>query len=167
MIKTSIIIILVLLLVITLYSYYCLSSRMINFERARLEYILQKETAVKIKESEVKVIADCSNKNLQYQMALENINKILGGVNIGTINSADVINEKNDDIIKGIQNVITGKIDPNIVAEPENIQSCISKHNDQNIQNKQNINNNDLSSLIDRETINVEILSDVPSEYIQ
>jgi hypothetical protein len=133
---------------------------MINFERARLEYILQKETAVKIKESEVKVIADCSNKNLQYQMALENINKILGGVNIGTNNSTDVINEKNDDIIKGIQNVITCKIDPNIVAEPDNIQSCISK------QNKQN-NIDSLNSLINQESINVEILSEVPSEYVQ
>jgi len=88
-------------------------------------------------------------------------------VSIGKINSADVINDKNDDIIKGIQNVITGKIDPNIVAEPENIQSCISKHNDQNIQNKQDINNNDLSSLIDQESINIEILSKVPPEYIQ
>lgn len=159
MIKTSIIIILILLLVITLYSYYCLSSRMVNFERARLEYILQKETAVKIKESEVKVVADCSNKNFQYQMALENINKILGGVNIGSISSANDVNEKNDDIIKGIQNVITGKIDPNIVAEPENIQSC---------QNKQNDKHNDIiSSLINQETIDVEILSEVPPEYIQ
>lgn len=163
MIKTSIIIILVLLLVITLYSYYCLSSRMINFERARLEYILQKETAVKIKESEVKVIADCSNKNLQYQMALENINKILGGVNIGTINSDDAINEKNDDIIKDIQNVITSKIVPDIVAEPENIQSYISKPDNQNKQN--NINN--ISSLINQESINVETLNEVSPYYIQ
>lgn len=50
MIKTTIIIILILLLLITLYSYYCLSSRMINFERSRLEYILQKESELADKE---------------------------------------------------------------------------------------------------------------------
>jgi len=164
MIKTIIIIILILLLVITLYSYYCLTSKMINFERTRLEYILQKETAVKIKESEVKVVADCSNKNFQYQMALKNINKILGELNIETINSYDEKNENNDDIIKGIHNVIKGKIDSNIVAEQENIQSCYNKYNEQN-------NNGDdddvVSSLINQETIDVEILSEVSSKYMQ
>lgn len=96
MIKTTIIITLILLLVITLYSYYCLTSKMVNFERARLEYILQKESDVIKRESEVKVIADCSNKNFQYQMALENINKILGELNIGTVNSTTNINEINE-----------------------------------------------------------------------
>ena len=54
MIKITIIIILILLLLITLYSYYCLSSRMINFERARLEYILQKEQEIKTKERRIR-----------------------------------------------------------------------------------------------------------------
>lgn len=159
MIKTTIIIILILLLLITLYSYYCLSSRMINFERARLEYILQKEQEVKTKESSVKVVADCSNKNEQYLSALENINKILGEMNIRTENSTNDFNEKNNNIIKGVQNVITGKINPDIVANPENIQSCSNTHNKQN--------NNDVDSLINQETIDVEMLSEVPSEYIE
>lgn len=159
MIKTTIIIILILLLLITLYSYYCLSSRMINFERARLEYILQKEQEVKTKESSIKVVADCSNKNEQYLSALENINKILGEMNIRTENSTNDFNEKNNNIIKGVQNVITGKINPDIVANPENIQSCSNTHNKQN--------NNDVDSLINQETIDVEMLSEVPSEYIE
>lgn len=159
MIKITIIIILILLLLITLYSYYCLSSRMINFERARLEYILQKELEVKIKESSVKVIADCSNKNEQYLSALENINKILGEINIRTENSTNDLNEKNNNIIKGLQNVITGKINPDIVSNPENIQSCSNTYNKQN--------NNDVDTLINQELIDIEILNEVPSEYIE
>lgn len=132
---------------------------MINFERARLEYILQKEQEVKTKESSVKVVADCSNKNEQYLSALENINKILGEMNIRTENSTNDFNEKNNNIIKGVQNVIIGKINPDIVANPENIQSCSNTHNKQN--------NNDVDSLINQETIDVEMLSEVPSEYIE
>lgn len=114
MIKITIIIILIFLLLITLYSYYCLSSRMVNFERARLEYILQKEDEVKIKESRVKVITDCSNKNELYQTALININKILSGISIESENSVNVING-------------------DIVAKSEITQSCSNKHkNDDN-----------------------------------
>jgi hypothetical protein len=167
MIKTTIIIILILLLLITLYSYYCLSSRMVNFERARLEYILQKESDVKTKESKVKVVADCSNKNIQYLSALENINKILGGLNIESENSTNDLNEKNNNIIKGVQNVIMGKINPDIVAGPESIQSCSTTHNKHNKKYNNKHNDNDVDTLINQESIDVEMLSEVPSEYIE
>lgn len=113
MIKTTIIIILILLLLITLYSYYCISSKMINFERARLEYILQKETELKIKENEIKVITDCKNKNELYHSALLNIN--------------------------------------NIVSETLHTKSC----------------NNSENIITNEEKNNIEILNEVPSEYIQ
>lgn len=159
MIKITIIIILILLLLITLYSYYCLSSRMIDFERSRLEYILQKETEVNIKESKVKQITNCSNKNEQYQSALANINKILGTVNIGCESVNSEVNNRNSDIIKGIQNVITGKVNPSIAADPVNNKYC------NNIAQSE-MNNNDINSLISKESINVELLNEVPSEYI-
>lgn len=128
MIKNAIIIILILLLIITLYSYYCLSSKMSNFERTRLEYILQKETELKTKESNIQNVEDCANKNNQLKEALENINNILVNINIGkTFCTTSTDDEINSDIIKGIENVISRKIDPNIVAEPENIESCINK----------------------------------------
>ena len=82
MIKTAIIIILILLLIITLYSYYCLSSRMVNFEKLRLEYILTKEGELNDKEKNIKTIADCSNKNDSYQEAIKNINSIIGNLNL-------------------------------------------------------------------------------------
>ena len=84
MIKTTIIIILILLLLITLYSYYCLSSRMINFERARLEYILQKESEIADKEKNIKIVADCSNKNEQLSEVIYSINKIINNSGLGT-----------------------------------------------------------------------------------
>ena len=114
MIKITIIFVLILLLLITLYSYYCISSRIVNFERARLEYILQKESDINIKENKVKVITDCSNKNEQYQIALNKINNILQELNI---------NEKQ---------TIT----------------------------------DDINFLITKEPINVEMLNEVPTEYI-
>lgn len=147
MIKITIIIILILLLIITLYSYYCLSSRMINFERARLEYILQKESELGTKEKNIKVIANCSNKNEQLENALTNINKILGEVGIGASNKID---DKNINIVKGIENIINGKIDSNVVANPEQLsKSCNT-----------NINN------IINQSVSTEILNEVPEKYL-
>jgi len=136
MIKVTIIIILILLLVITLYSYYCLSSRMTNFERARLEYILQKESELGTKEKNIKIITDCSNKNEQLENALKNINKILGEIGISCLNKFD---DKN----------------VNIVADSEQINKSY-------IQNKDTSNN--INTIIN-ETIGTEILNEVPVEY--
>lgn len=156
MIKITIIIILILLLVITLYSYYCLSSRMTNFERARLEYILQKEAELGTKEKNIKVITDCSNKNEQLENALKNINKILGEIGIRGLNNFDDKNDKNDkndNIVKGIKNIINGKIDSNIVANPDEInKSC-------------NLNPNPNPTTIINDIIQTEILNEVPVEY--
>lgn len=82
MIKIIIIIILVLLLFITLYSYYCLSSRMNEFERARLEYILNKENELNQTETKIKIINNCTEKNEKYQIAIKNINNIIDGLNL-------------------------------------------------------------------------------------
>jgi len=136
MIKTTIIIILILLLLITLYSYYCLSSGVVNFERARLEYILQKESEIAIKEKNIKVISDCSNKNEQLLEALNNINIILEKLGI---NNSNIINDKNNNIVKEIENIIT---------HPEQIY-------------KSNINN------IIEQKINTKIISEVPIEHLQ
>ena len=46
MIKNTIITILVILLVVTIYSYICLSSTMMNYEKERMEFILNKEAAM-------------------------------------------------------------------------------------------------------------------------
>lgn len=150
-ISITIIIILILLLVITLYSYYCLSYRMINFERARLEYILQKDAELSTKEKNIKVITDCSDKNEQLKNALSNINKILGEIGISDLNKLD---DKNVNIVKGIENIISGKIDTNIIANPDQInKSC-------------NINNNVNDNNIINESIGTEILNEVPNEYL-
>lgn len=108
MIKITIIIILILLLIITLYSYYCLSSRMINFERARLEYILQKESELGTKEKNIKVISDCSNKNEQLENALTNINKIIGEIGI---------NNSNNNTNTSIHNIINESVSKEILNE--------------------------------------------------
>lgn len=164
MIKITIIIILIFLLLITLYSYYCLSSRMINFERERLEHILQKETAVKTKENEIKVVSDCSNKNELLLEALMGINKILGEANInGNLNICNNSkynpkDAKNDDVVKSVEN--ENKINLDIVADPDNKLSSYGT----NINQEQDINTTDGENILE-EQIYVEMLSEVPEEY--
>ena len=78
MIKNSIIIILILLLLITLYSYYCLSSKMLQYEKDRLETIINKENYVKLQESKIEEITNCNLKLSQFNEAFIQINKIMG-----------------------------------------------------------------------------------------
>lgn len=178
MIKNTIIIVLILLLLITLYSYYCLSSRMVNFERERLEYILQKENDIKSKENKIKIVEDCSNKNSQFQNALTEINKILKNIGITCENTQNNDkNDKNDNIIKGIENIITGKIDPNIVSKPnkelnkclaKNIENIENTHNIPNIKNNIQIEQIDQINQINSENKNIDfrIFNEVPLEFI-
>ena len=77
-----------------------------------------------------------ANKNEQFQTALTNIDKIISELNIKNENPTDTINERNKNIIKGIENVINGKIDPNIIIEPEKKYPI-----DENISGKENITN--------------------------
>ena len=161
MIKITIIIILILLLIITLYSYYCLSSRMINFERSRLEYILQKETELNYKEKNIKVVSDCSNKNDKLTQALNGINKIIENTGFSNSNKYD---NKNNNIVKGIENIITGKIDSNIVANPNQLSKSCVNNNDDNI-SINDVNKNGVDKYIEQ-AINTNILSEVPTEYI-
>ncbi len=96
--------ILILLLLITLYSYYCLSSRMVDFERKRLEYILNKENELKNLEKKIKVISNCSEKNEKYQQAIKNINIIIDELNLppGSIclKSNDIIKSHPEHLVK-------------------------------------------------------------------
>lgn len=129
MIKTTIIIILILLLFITLYSYYCISSKMIDFERKRLEFILNKENELRILEKKIKIIQNCSNKNLKYQQAIKNINNI--------IDNLDLIPE----------------------TESENINININNNVNTEINNEDKaiINTNDINNIIQEETTKFNI----------
>jgi hypothetical protein len=139
---------------------------MINFERERLEYILQKETAVKTKENEIKVVSDCSNKNELLLEALMGINKILGEANInGNLNICNNSkynpkDTKNDDVVKSVENENTDKINLDIVADPDNkLSSCGT-----NINQEQDINTTDGENILE-EQIYMEMLSEVPEGY--
>lgn len=163
MIKITIIIILILLLIITLYSYYCLSSRMINFERARLEHILLKENELKEKENKIKIVSDCSNKNMQLEKALANINDILKNTGLANTLCEKEENNNKNKIIKGIENVIDGKIDVNLVSNPEqSLKNCFINQNNQN--NQDNKDNQVVP--VEEEDIYNEIMTEVPSEFI-
>jgi ABC-type Zn2+ transport system substrate-binding protein/surface adhesin len=77
MIKNAIIIILMSLLLITLYSYYCLSKKMIDYEKKRLEYIINKENELVAKESKINKIEDCNDKYLKCKNILDQIDNLI------------------------------------------------------------------------------------------
>ena len=117
MIKTTIIVILILLLIITLYSYYCLSSRMVEFERARLEFILAKENEVNDLEKKVKVVSDCSNKNEKYQDAIKEINNIIEKINLPPGSICSKYHNNNDkQIISNIKNIVDNPSIPELIT---------------------------------------------------
>lgn len=116
MIKITTIVILILLLFITLYSYYCLSSRMIEFEKKRLEYILRKENELKDLELKIKIVSDCSIKNEQYQSAIKNINTIIDKLNLPPGSICKKYNENHDK--KTIDNIKSLIFNKNISNTP-------------------------------------------------
>jgi hypothetical protein len=147
MIKTSIIFILIFLLLITLYSYYCLSYYMVNFERIRLEYILQKEYELNKKENKIKIIQNCSNKNENYKEALNNINNII--INL------DIMNNKSD-----IDNnlITNSNIDINFIKQKLNTK-ILNEESNEKILNEES-NEEQINLLND-----TKILNEVPIEY--
>lgn len=137
MIKITIILVLILLLLITLYSYYCLSSRMIEFERKRLEYILNKEYELKTLDKKIKIISNCTEKNEKYQLAIQNINTIIDKLDLPPgsicqksniteqINQEHQINEEHKNNLKILYEVpihnIETKTESEILSESENL----------------------------------------------
>jgi hypothetical protein len=73
MLKNTIIIILTLLLIITLYSYFCLSNKMIDFQQDRMNYIYNKEKEFKTMNSDIK---NCSTYRKDLESCNLNLNQL-------------------------------------------------------------------------------------------
>jgi hypothetical protein len=73
MIKNITIIILILLLIISFYSYYCLGNSMVNFEDDAMNYIYEKEHELKERETKIGSMIHCQNQNDSYQSAMGKI----------------------------------------------------------------------------------------------
>ena len=73
MIKNTIIAILVILLIVTIYSYICLSSTMMNYEKERMEFILNKEAEIKSRESTLLSQTKCNDELLKYKNVINKI----------------------------------------------------------------------------------------------
>jgi len=151
MIKIAIIIILMLLLVITLYSYYCLSSRMINFEKLRLEYILKKEEELNDREKNINIVADCSIQNEKYQQAIENINSIIDKMNLppGSICKKYTVG-KDKQIIDNLKSIILEEKLP----ENSNLNNCAGS----------DVSNELVNELISEN--NLKMYNEVPPNFI-
>lgn len=110
MIKNTIIIILILLLIITLYSYFCLSNKMLNYEKERMEYIVNKERELKVKDS---VLKGCEG----YQTELNNCKTTISSIkdaiaeNISKLNRN--LNNVQDASIGILQNKVVESLDSN------------------------------------------------------
>ena len=73
MIKNTIIAILVILLIVTIYSYICLSTSMLNYEKERMEFILNKEADIKSRESKLLTQTKCNDELLKYKNVINKI----------------------------------------------------------------------------------------------
>ena len=130
MIKNTIIIILTLLLIVTLYSYYCLANKMISFQDDRMEYIVGKEKELKEKDI---ILKSCS----QFQLELNNCKN---SINIAKNNIADNIIEINKNNLSSNQNIVNSE---NIV-NAENIVNSENRVYNSNPYKERYGNNNDL-----------------------
>lgn len=140
-----------LLLVITLYSYYCLSSRMINFEKSRLEFLLKKEEELNEREKNIKIVADCSIQNEKYQQTIENINSIIDKLNLppGSICKKYTVG-KDKQIIDNLKSIILEEKLP----ENSNLNNCAGS----------DVNNELVNELISAN--NLQMYNEVPSNFI-
>jgi hypothetical protein len=78
---------------------------MTDFQKDRMQYILNKEAEVNEKEKNIKIVTDCTNKNEKYQEAIKNINGIITGLQLPPGSICERINKD------GLEN-----IDPNSLA---------------------------------------------------
>jgi hypothetical protein len=81
MIKNTIIAILLIVLVITIYSYICLSSNIMNYEKERMEFILNKESDIKNKESKLQTMTKCNDELIKYKNVINKITSDLANLN--------------------------------------------------------------------------------------
>jgi len=81
MIKNTIIVILIILLIITIYSYICLSSNIMNYEKERMEFILNKEADIKSRESKLLSLTKCNDELLKYKNTINKITTDLTNLN--------------------------------------------------------------------------------------
>ena len=113
-----------------------------------MEYILQKENELREKESKIKIIQDCTNKNERLEKALININQILSTT--GIINKTENTKNIENKIIIGVEDVEDvedNEIDLNLVSS--------IKQEQENIYNQ-----------TEQENIYNQIITEVPIDYI-
>ena len=93
MIKNTIIVILLLLLIITFYAYICLSSNMLDYEKERMQNILNKEVMLKQKEKELVNLKECNDTMNKYKNI---INKLSIDLTKSMSNFSEIVNYVNE-----------------------------------------------------------------------
>ncbi|AYV80367.1 MAG: hypothetical protein Gaeavirus41_1 [Gaeavirus sp.] len=73
MIKNTIIVILLILLIITFYSYYCISTNVVNFQKERMEFVLAKESEIKDKERKLVDTVTCNKELIKHKTLYNNL----------------------------------------------------------------------------------------------
>ncbi len=91
MLKNTIIIILTLLLIITLYSYFCLSNKMLDYEKDRMEFICKKEKEITNKNTILQDCSVCQTELNNYKNSIASIKQAIAE-NISKINSMNQSN---------------------------------------------------------------------------
>ena len=177
MIKNTIIVILLILLLITLYAYVCLSSNMINYKKERLEFIINKEKEIKIQEQHLLTLQECNTNLNKYKNIIDNINNQLNKTTddmnslLKTVQQTDIsinndLNKNNhhDNIKEQPKNIVMEN--KNIVIENKNIINKQPENTVDIIGNVENLENfGNLDNLENKNYINkTSDLLDLPIE---
>ncbi len=132
MIKNIIIVILIILLLITIYSYYCLSNSMASYETERLQYIINKENELAVKQDQVNKYNNCNSELDQYKKSIEKIKSAIGGSAsiIGTIGTNGNIGS--DKPVQSTQSTQSTQSNTNILSEENPVVKTAQKNIYQN-----------------------------------
>lgn len=77
MIKNIIIVIILFLLLTVAVAYYTLASRMENFERERLQYVVSKEDEIKREKAKLVELTECNNNMRKYKNIIHSLSQDL------------------------------------------------------------------------------------------
>lgn len=132
--KNTIIIILAILFIITLYSYYTLSDSMLSYEKDRMEYITNKENELNEKEKTITINVNCSQELAQCKRSAEKINSIIDELRDQAQKLIKLDEEKKSNLISKVKSDIEQKLNitknssQNLVDKNESEQEIIDQN---------------------------------------
>lgn len=109
MIKNIIIVCLIVIMLIVIYSWICVSNSMSNFQKARMEYIINKENELHNKELKLISANKCNKLLLNYSSSMDKLLSDLNSVSSDLNNLAKNTLNTNSDVKTKIKSYVNNE----------------------------------------------------------